>query len=388
MMKILLRALLLFVISGLVLVGSIPVDLVHASTDVTGIISSDATWTKANSPYVFTGPVRVDNGVVLTIEPGVTLNLNDNYIRVEGTLRAVGSSAEKIYFTNGRLYFYLQPGWNGASASDSVIENAVLTSINVNINDTSVKINNNSIQGNIRASYSSSTISNNDIRDERPIYVSSSSVVISGNTIHHFLTGIECLADRGSVISNNQIFTGTTGIISGKVISNNIIHHCTVGVEAIGSTIEQNIIINNGRGIVDKSAKKIQNNTIANNTVGVYTYAPSQIIFNNIQDNSQYNIQKDQFSRYYDVNATFNWWGTTDAQAINQSIYDKKNDFNLGTVSFVPFLTEPNPQAMPNEDPEIPEFSSFATLLVILVSMATVMVVYKHNMNKQNWGRF
>jgi hypothetical protein len=45
------------------------------------------------------------------------------------------------------------------------------------------------------------------------------------------------------------------------------------------------------------------------------------------------------------VNAAYNWWGTTDTQAISQKIYDNKNDFNLGTVTFVPFLTEPNSQA-------------------------------------------
>ena len=54
------------------------------------------------------------------------------------------------------------------------------------------------------------------------------------------------------------------------------------------------------------------------------------------------------------VNATYNWWGTTDTQAINQTIHDNKNDFNLGTVEFVPFLTAPNPEAMPNPNAPIP----------------------------------
>ena len=45
------------------------------------------------------------------------------------------------------------------------------------------------------------------------------------------------------------------------------------------------------------------------------------------------------------VNAAYNWWGTTDTQAISQKIYDNKNDFHLGTVTFEPFLTAPNPEA-------------------------------------------
>ena len=39
---------------------------------------------------------------------------------------------------------------------------------------------------------------------------------------------------------------------------------------------------------------------------------------------------------------------------ISQSIVDNKNDFNLGTVNFVPFLTAANPQAMPDSNVHIP----------------------------------
>jgi hypothetical protein len=53
-------------------------------------------------------------------------------------------------------------------------------------------------------------------------------------------------------------------------------------------------------------------------------------------------------SAQYDFNATYNWWGTTDVQVINQTIHDYKNDFNLGNVTFEPFLTEANPSAAPD----------------------------------------
>ncbi len=41
---------------------------VHA-TDAIGRITSDATWTKANSLYTLTGSINVNTGVTLTIDP-------------------------------------------------------------------------------------------------------------------------------------------------------------------------------------------------------------------------------------------------------------------------------------------------------------------------------
>ena len=40
-------------------------------TDVGGPITSSTTWDLAGSPYVVTSDVTVQNGAVLTIEPGV-----------------------------------------------------------------------------------------------------------------------------------------------------------------------------------------------------------------------------------------------------------------------------------------------------------------------------
>jgi hypothetical protein len=92
----------------------------------------------------------------------------------------------------------------------------------------------------------------------------------------------------------------------------------------------------------------IVNNTITNNAVsGIITRSPytstsSVVLNNNIYGNKPYNVY---LSTSADVNATYNWWGSTDTQAINQTIYDSKNDFTLGNVSFVPFLDSPNTQA-------------------------------------------
>jgi hypothetical protein len=67
-----------------------------------------------------------------------------------------------------------------------------------------------------------------------------------------------------------------------------------------------------------------------------------------VENNSDYNFY---LSASNSPDVSYNWWGTTDESAISQSIYDSKNDFNLGTVNFVPFLTAPNPNAPANPAP-------------------------------------
>ncbi len=77
-----------------------PFGTAQASSETTGIINADTTWTKTNSPYTLTGPVAVNTGVTLTIDPGVTVNLGAFYIQVNGTLVAKGTSTDKIYFNS------------------------------------------------------------------------------------------------------------------------------------------------------------------------------------------------------------------------------------------------------------------------------------------------
>src|ERR1044071_476435 len=73
-----------------------------AQTNVSGGIYTNATWTKANSPYIVVDTVVVFPGVTLTIEPGVTVKFADgNTLEIrQGTLVALGNSVDSITFTS------------------------------------------------------------------------------------------------------------------------------------------------------------------------------------------------------------------------------------------------------------------------------------------------
>ncbi len=72
-------------------------------TTIDGDINVNSVWTKANSPYLVTPPVTIQENITLTIEPGVVVKNQTRYnlLYVEGTLIAEGTVSEPIVFTSG-----------------------------------------------------------------------------------------------------------------------------------------------------------------------------------------------------------------------------------------------------------------------------------------------
>ena len=331
----------------------------QSDTNVSGIITSDTTWTQANSPYTFTGPVAVNAGVTLTIQAGVTVNIGGYYLQVNGTLYARGSDSNRIYFNSNTnavnnavcviSFTSSSINWNEQIATGSIIENSVLTSIPINIENSSPKINDNII-----------TFNSSNVYPKPTINVNGGSPVISNNIVTVKGSGFQCdgisVASGSPTISNNSIygvncFTGS-GIIAGNTsISGNTLSGWVCGIFAKNNAvIERNLIYNNipvsyamqvGSGIEVQGNSVINNNTIINNPHGITVDSDLAKILNNNIYGNQYGIYLTVASS---VNASYNWWGTTDTEAINQIIYDSKNNFNLGSVEFSPFLASPNTQ--------------------------------------------
>jgi hypothetical protein len=70
-----------------------------ASTAVSGTLTGNTTWTKADSPYVVSN-VTIPAGTTLTIDPGVVVKMSARvFFYVFGTVNAQGTAAEPIIFT-------------------------------------------------------------------------------------------------------------------------------------------------------------------------------------------------------------------------------------------------------------------------------------------------
>jgi len=68
------------------------------STNVGTVISFNTTWTSANSPYYLNSPVSVQQGVRLTIDPGVQVfaNTTNASIIVHGEIHSLGTTANPV----------------------------------------------------------------------------------------------------------------------------------------------------------------------------------------------------------------------------------------------------------------------------------------------------
>ena len=320
---------------------------VNAATDVNGIISSDTAWTKAKSPYNLTGNMIIDEGITLNIEAGVTVNLNGYYVRVNGTLIAKGTSTDNIVFNSGSIKFtQSSDSWNAQTGTGNIIENSIINSL-------------------LATGGGSPTIINNEITES--VTIGGNSPIISKNIID--ITGSDWLSSTLGV----WIVEENSAYISDNTISGSF-NTAAIQIDGGSPTIERNLISNDyGYGssqdrhqagilISNNASPIIKQNTITKNAIGISLEgnpAPT-IINNNIEENSHYNIHMGLNT--VNIDASDNWWETTDTFKIDEKIWDYNDDFDLGKVNYLPFLTAANPQAVPDIDAPTPTLTPKPTL--------------------------
>ncbi len=324
----------------------------QSGTQVSGILVKDTTWTKAQSPYSLTGPVGVSTGVRLTVEAGTVINCNGFFIAVNGTLNVKGIVSDSVVFNNvGGDYPYYGITFTELSDPSSVIENSIITPAQyayytIYINNSYTKLSNNTITGTIDIEKGSSLIDNNKISGS--ISAHGSPQVVNNNIIST-ISGIQNQGDDATIISNNVITGAGQGYGIGgghATVSGNIISNFETGISKVYGTIQRNLVTACYFGIDAEASGRIQNNTITNNVEGIFFGAWNPAIeYNNLQNNT-HNLYLNAYANG-NITAPNNWWGTTDPQAIKQTIHDNREGFDVFTAAYEPVLTEPNAQAPP-----------------------------------------
>ena len=99
------------------------------STVIQGDITKNITWILAGSPYIISDTITVDEGVKLTIEPGVIVKFTDySALIIKGQLLAEGNIENEITFTAWDDDFgpYYEDSWVGIMFDSCVSEQSLM----------------------------------------------------------------------------------------------------------------------------------------------------------------------------------------------------------------------------------------------------------------------
>lgn len=381
---------------------------VFSQTNVGGIISTNTTWTLAGSPYIVTQNTLVDAGVSLTVNSGVIIKFNTNKVlQVKGTLRAIGTASDKIYFTSnavnpapgdwGYISFEDQSlDYDSLSDTGCILKNCVIdyggygnTAV-IRIVSSAPIIDSCSIKNNLDRGLSSSppfpyqlrvqncdfgnnggfatgdffTFTNNFVHDNGSVgagYYFSGSIIKdnvffnNGNfTLYSPLIEKNIFLKNNSYSSEGLIRLGLNfnkNIVSENTSSSNLI---SIGSQTNGLVLSVNQIVQNkGRILNGGGPGSFINNCVSQNDylsslsgfyIGGY---PGPLSLNN---NNFFNNIRNPQSPYEiklgpDVNLENNYWGTIEDSVIQSLIYDWFDNVNLGFADYSPYLFSPDTTA-------------------------------------------
>jgi parallel beta-helix repeat protein len=258
--------------------------LIMAETQVGGSIASDTTWNLAGSPYIVTSEIYVADGVILTVEKGVTVKVNKGFsIYVVGTLNALCDDEwNGILFTSNQVPKAVGD-WNGITffdGSGGTLQHCLIEYADIGIH-------------------------------------------VFANTSPQFLDCGFYYNNRGIEVMN---FSDNLSHPLVKECSFN--DNADIGIFIYGNTSPQILnceIYNNNRGI--QVAKSVN-------------YVPQPVVNGcSLTHNNDYNFYVGGGGWNNTVlNVTNNWWGKINPQEIGSSIFDYNESDERAMVDFTSFL--------------------------------------------------
>jgi hypothetical protein len=303
-----------------------------------GTLFKDETW---SGEIFIPGAVWVPQGVTLTIEPGTVVKfrhsrdyknlIHSGLLVTGGTLRAIGTPEEPIWFTSDAEE-PINGDWEGIAIEDSEGENIIKYSI---VECAFIGI---------RFWTSSGTVANSIIRwiNAEGIYMERARVVVENSTIYG--TGFNGIATEqfcDVLIKNNKIIdnngSGIHGEATKAVIENNVVRNSRTGItfDDYSEVVLRNNLVedihNDALHFIINSSGELYFNEIRGSGIGISVFESKLIANNNDIYNNTRNIE---ISSMQEVDLKENWWGTTDSDEIQGNI------FSDAQVLFEPFLSE------------------------------------------------
>ncbi len=326
------------------------------ATNVSGLISANTTWTKANSPYIVKGDIAIDTNASVTIEPGVEVRFDGNYIiYVWGKIIAQGTATDEIIFKSNSSTPKAKD-WKGIEISynknNDTLKFSYCSFSHANYGAILIKSG--------PASIEYCTFSNNDVgiitNSSPDAYTHVSyckfiknanfgAVLKSKNVVTHCEFsggdfGLESINDFSLEVSYNTFYYFKVSAINWCTnVHHNILAYNNIGIFR-SNNIKYNQAWRNSVGIrylKITSNDTVQFNSIKYNLRGIDGPVPATTVFNNncIESNVEYNYcnyDKDN------SNIIMNYWGTSDSSDIAKSILDFYDNFTSGRTAFIPVL--------------------------------------------------
>jgi hypothetical protein len=262
----------------------------NVGTQVGGILTNNTTWTTANSPYTIFNTIQIPDSINLAIEPGVTVTIQSSdttMFLINGAIQAHGNATNKIIFDgNGNSNFFKtnHPVAKGFADLDyCIIRNG--QSAFLFDNTGSFNLTNSELSNLSQSSY---------------LWYPSQDIFIEYNS-----------------------FTNTAGI---KIGTDDFSSHTS------GNVYIKNNLFNSNQGFIINnyasygSSKTIVNNNSFTNTAGII-------------------LEVEKTATTADMDASQNYWGTTNTTIIDSMIYDNNDDVSCSSfINYLPLLDVPDPE--------------------------------------------